>query len=207
MVEKILFGLVCICAVCSAIIFYLYGQMSDDCIRLEKEVIEYRKQEELRKNGEAGKALSLAFLNRNPLNVKAVSGGWEGQIGVDGQGHAIFKSWEHGMRAASIVLKNYAKRHRIDTISDVIDRFAEGNRQQYKDFVAKKLGVKSDAKINIIQRMPELLRAMARFESGSDLPEVLFVPYDILARLYNSSTESQKRPSWASLCDFFSHYN
>lgn len=181
MVEKMLFGLLLFVSLMSGAIFWCYNQMTNDYVKLEKELHDYR--EKAKKATQPKEGLSLAFLNKNPLNVKAVSGGWEGQIGVDGQGHAIFKSWEHGMRAASIVLKNYAKRHKIDTISDVVDRFAEGNRKEYKAYLAKRLGVKADDKIDLINKMPELLRAMARFESGIDLPDVLFVPYDILARL------------------------
>lgn len=183
MAEKILFGIVVFVSIISGGIFWCHHQMLTDYDRMEKELNEYHKKEKTKKPEAPKEELSLAFLNRNPLNVKAVEGGWEGQVGVDEQGHAIFKSWEHGMRAASIVLKNYAKRHKIDTISDVIDRFAEGNRKEYKAFVSKRLGVKADEKINLINKMPELLRAMARFESGTELPDVLFVPYDILAGL------------------------
>lgn len=183
MVEKMLFGLLVFTAILSGAIFWCHNQMLSDYDRLEKELHEYHERDKARKPDQPKEGLALAFLNKNPLNVKAVEGGWEGQVGVDGQGHAIFKTWEHGMRAASIVLKNYAKRHKIDTISDVIDRFAEGNRKEYKKFVAKRLRVKIDEKIDLISKMPELLRAMARFESGTDLPDILFIPYDIRAGL------------------------
>lgn len=128
---------------------------------------------------------TLAIKNRNPLNVKALSGNnkWQGQIGVDEQGHAIFSTWEHGMRAGAIVLKNYKKRHGIETVEGIVRRFAEGNQEEYIAFMCKRLEVKPDEKIDIIRRMPEILRAMARFESGETLPERLFVAYDILGRI------------------------
>lgn len=162
--------------ICASVIFYLYRELCADYEALEKKIsTPVRKVEP--------QSLSLAFQNKNPLNVKAVAGGWNGQIGVDKFGHARFVSWEHGMRAASIVLKNYAQRHNIDTVAAVVARFAEGNRKEYAAFVSCKLGVKPDQKIDIIRMIPELLRAMARFECGRELPETLFVPYDILAKI------------------------
>ncbi len=131
---------------------------------------------------------TLAQRNKNPLNIKAMSGGrlWEGQIGRDEFGHAVFSSWEHGVRAASLTLRTYAKTHKIDTVEGMLRRFctAQGKTfESYVAFVCQSLGVKRDEKIDLITRMPALLRAMARFESGMELPEELFVSYDVLALL------------------------
>lgn len=128
---------------------------------------------------------TLAQKNKNPLNVKALTSGdkWQGQIGKDDQGHAVFATWEHGMRAGAIVLKNYHKKHGIETIEGIVRRFAEGNQEQYIKFLCNRLNVKPNEKIDIVRRMPEILRAMARFESGETLPERLFVAYDILGRI------------------------
>lgn len=125
-----------------------------------------------------------AWNNKNPFNVKfRESDPWKGQIGQDDAGHAIFSSWEYGIRAASIVLKNYSQRHNIDTVEKVIKRFARGNIKPYTKYVCQKLDVKPDEKLDMVRRIPELLRAMARWESGQELPEELFIPYDILAIL------------------------
>lgn len=123
--------------------------------------------------------------NKNPLNVKALSGAdkWHGQIGRDDQGHAIFSTWEHGMRAAALVLKNYHRRHGIETVEGIVRRFAEGNQEQYIKFLCNRLNVKPNEKIDVVRRMPEILRAMARFEAGENLPERLFVAYDILGKI------------------------
>lgn len=128
---------------------------------------------------------TLSIQNRNPLNVKALGGKdkWQGQIGVDKFGHARFATWEHGMRAAAFVLKNYAQKHKVETVRGIVERFAEGNREEYIAFLCKRLGVKDTEKISIIKRMPEILRAMARFESGEKLPEHLFVAYDIVGAI------------------------
>lgn len=124
---------------------------------------------------------AMAVANKNPLNVKGKD--WQGQVGSDKFGHAQFKSWEYGIRAAALTLRSYAMRHKIDTLKGIVHRFAEGNREQYIRFLGRRLGLKADEKFNLITRMPDLLRAMARFECGQDLPDELFVPYDILEKL------------------------
>lgn len=124
---------------------------------------------------------SLAFRNRNLLNVKGKN--WQGQVGNDKFGHAVFKSWEYGVRAAAFTLRTYAVKHKLTTLESIVGRFAEGNRLEYVAFLGSRMGLDADEEFDVIRRLPELLRNMARFESGQDLPEQLFVPYDILAKL------------------------
>lgn len=126
---------------------------------------------------------TLAYKNKNPLNVKCKGFTWKGQIDTDQSGHAIFSSWEYGVRAASYVLKNYSKRHKLDTIEGIVKRFAKGNNKEYINFLCKRLNLKKDEKFNVVNRMSELLRAMSRFESGQELPEELFIPYDVLTHI------------------------
>lgn len=126
---------------------------------------------------------TLASENRNPLNIKARSADpWEGQVGRDKYGHAVFETWEHGIRAASFVLRSYAVTHGIDTVEGIINRFAEGNREAYVAFLCNRLDVRADEPLDIIARMPDLLRAMSRFESGMELPDKYFIAYDILTK-------------------------
>lgn len=126
----------------------------------------------------------LAVKNNNPCNVKAMKHDtWQGQVGTDRHGHVIFDTPEHGIRAAAYVLKNYAMRHDIDTITGIVKRFATGNQQPYITFLSKRLNLRPDEPFNILHRLPELLKAMARFESGQDWPPQWFAHYDILAKL------------------------
>lgn len=126
----------------------------------------------------------LAVRNRNPLNVKArKTDPWKGQVGVDKFGHAVFESYEYGVRAAALTLRAYARRHKITTVQEMVERFAEGNHAGYIAHVCKVLKVKPKEEIDLVKRMPELLRVMARHESGKTLPEALFIPYDVVAKL------------------------
>lgn len=126
---------------------------------------------------------TLAYKNKNPLNVKCKGFTWKGQIDTDQFGHAVFSSWEYGVRAASYVLKNYSKKHKIDTLEGIVTRFARGNTKEYVEFLCKHMNLKKDEKFNVVNRMSELLKYMARWESGQELPDELFIPYDVLTHI------------------------
>lgn len=123
--------------------------------------------------------LTLAHLNNNPLNVKGSN--WLGQVGQDKFGHAIFTSPDYGFRAAARLLLNYKAKHGIKTIDALVERFCTGNKQSYKQFLSSHLNVQPTDEIDIQDRLPELLRAMARFESGQWYEEELFLPYSVLS--------------------------
>lgn len=130
------------------------------------------------------KPQTLARQNNNPLNVKGR--GWKGQIGNDKIGHAIFSSPEYGFRAAALTLRSYARKHKIETVEAIVDRFCEAKgkvRSQYIKHICRELGIKPDEKFDLIRRMPELLKAMGRFESGESIPPRYVDGYDILAKL------------------------
>lgn len=128
---------------------------------------------------------TLARKNNNPMNVKcpANGGNWKGQTGVDKFGHAVFASREYGIRAGALVLRTYARKHKVSTVEELVTRFAEGNHEGYIRHLCRKLKVRPDEKIDLVKRMPEILRVMVRQESGEDLPEHFFAPYDVVAAL------------------------
>lgn len=134
------------------------------------------------------KAVTLAVKNKNPLNIKKLENGdtWEGQIGIDDQGHAIFSSWEHGMRAGAFTLRAYAQNHKVDTIDKLVSRFSEAKGKPFEVYVlflCDHLSIDRNEKIDLIHRMPDVLRAMSRYESGIDLPNELFVSYEVLEKI------------------------
>lgn len=128
---------------------------------------------------------TLAIRNNNPLNVKTVKGRpWFGQIAVDKHGHAVFDTPEHGIRAGANVLLNYYTRHGLDTLDGILSRFCTGNRAEYATFLSRRLGIPPDVKFDVLARLPELLHAMARFESGQEWPRELFTGYSLVATAY-----------------------
>lgn len=116
---------------------------------------------------------TLAQQNRNFANVKSLKNGqvWEGQIGTDKFGHAIFKHPAYSIRACALVLKSYERRHGIRTVKDLVHRFAEGNREPYIKHLCEVLDVEPEEKISLTRRLPELLRGIVRFETGLSIGE------------------------------------
>ena len=117
---------------------------------------------------EVGRDGTLSRKARNYVNVKAPSDRyWRGQTGRDKHGHAIFESPEWSLRAGAIVLKNYSKRHGLNTVEGIVKRFSTCNHEEYISFLCKRLHLRPDEKFNVVARMPELLPAMVKFETGA----------------------------------------
>lgn len=136
------------------------GQLAD----AEKRIAEARAGRPAPQVGTPG---TLSRAARNYVNVKAPNDHyWQGQQGRDRHGHAIFKSPEWSLRAGAIVLKNYSKRHGLNTIEGIVKRFSTCNHEEYISFLCRRLGLKPDEPFNVVRRMPELLPAMVRFETG-----------------------------------------
>ena len=116
---------------------------------------------------------TIAQANRNLANVKSLANGerWEGQIGTDKHGHAIFKHSAYSIRACALVLKSYERRHGIKTVKALVERFAEGNREPYIKHLCKVLGVGPEQKISLTAHLPELLKGIVRFETGLSIGE------------------------------------
>lgn len=111
---------------------------------------------------------TLARKNRNLLNLKTLPNGakWEGQIGVDKFGHVIFEHPAYSVRAGAIILKNYEKKHHIDTVEGLINRFCQSNRKEYIKHLCAALHVKPDTKISLTANLHKLIPAMIQFEMG-----------------------------------------
>nr|DAU80913.1 MAG TPA: virion protein [Caudoviricetes sp.] len=155
--------------------------------QMEIDALEELRLEELRIMSaiENSKVDTLAVRNNNPLNIKAIKTPWKGQIGTDRHGHAVFDDPAHGIRAAANVLINYYLRHGLDTLNGVVGRFCTGNREQYVAYLSRRLGLRPDESFNILDRLPELLQAMARFESGKEWDRSLFLPYSLISVAHN----------------------
>lgn len=84
---------------------------------------------------------------------------------------AVFSSPKYGFRALGIVLLNYKRRHRLETISEIISRFAppgENDTRSYISHVSQALKIAPDVSIDLSNSdiLGRLCRAIATFESG-----------------------------------------
>lgn len=133
---------------------------------------------------ECGNPNTIARKFNNPFNIKRKydGGKWQGEIGHDKQGHVHFSNIEYGIRAAAFTLRSYYKKHKIDTLESIIDRFCGGNKA-YVSFLSKRMKLKPNEKFNVLNRMSELLRHMSKYESGKELPKEYLVTLDVLENL------------------------
>ena len=133
---------------------------------------------------QCGNPNTIARKFNNPFNIKRrVDGGkWQGEIGYDKQGHVHFSSLEYGIRAAAFTLRSYYKKHKIDTLESIIDRFCGGNKQ-YVSFLSKRMKLRPNERFNVLNKMSELLRHMSKYESGKELPKEYLVTLDVLENL------------------------
>jgi hypothetical protein len=116
------------------------------------------------------KRLPRGIRNNNPGNIRKSADMWQGVAGDDGT-FAKFESPKWGIRAMAKLLINYQKKHRLDTIEEIIHRWAppvENHTDSYVDVVATKCGVDPQAKVDLTN--PELmlnaLKAMITVENG-----------------------------------------
>lgn len=116
----------------------------------------------------------LGLKLNNPLNIKRSSASWAGKSAV--QNHAVFETFDsayYGIRAAARILINYGRIHKLDTLAEIVHRWAppddDNDTGSYVDFVAGKLDVKPDTSLNLEDEdvLTALVKAMMHMEIGS----------------------------------------
>ena len=131
----------------------------------------------------AGKYGTLAFANKNPMNVKHLGKQkWLGEVGRDYLGHVKFSSIHYGIRAGVLTLRSYQTKHGIKTLNGIIDRFCGGNAD-YVRYLSKHLSLGPDEKFQIIPRIPELVLWMSAYESGRRVDPKIIASLDILKKI------------------------
>lgn len=142
------------------------------------------------------KSIPLTIRTNNPGAVKNASrtdknAMWEGQIGFDEQGHAVFESPEYGARAMAKNLKSQIDKG--NTLTTLLKEYATGNQDAYIKNVANKTGIDPNAKLTDAN-IRSLMNAMVEHEAGVSSPfskEVLDKGYELaLGKPASASTIS-----------------
>ncbi|WP_109076230.1 MULTISPECIES: structural protein P5 [unclassified Azospirillum] len=118
------------------------------------------------------KALPRGIRNNNPMNLKDFGIDWNGLVGNDGKGMCVFDKPENGLRAGMKDLVNDYKKKGFDTVEKLMAEFAPPSDKNptsaYAAFVARRLGVAIDGRINLTE--PDMLvsfaKAIVAFENG-----------------------------------------
>ncbi len=165
-------------------LYHELGETKSRLVKMEKQVKNKGTASTSTSRLVCGKPGTIAQKLNNPFNIKRRydGGKWKGEIGHDSQGHVHFIDVEHGIRAAAYVLKSYYKKHNISTLESIIDRFCGGN-DDYVRFLSHRLKLRPDEKFNVMRRLPELLQAMSKYESGKELPDECLVTLDLAREL------------------------
>ena len=127
--------------------------------------------------------MTIGQRNNNPLNIRRVKGQkWKGEAPfpppLEGMGEAPgpfvhFSSLTYGLRAAFCILRTYRNKHHAVCIEDIITRWApptENDTHKYILDVCKLTGFGGKERLTE-KDWPELVKAMARIESGMNLTE------------------------------------
>jgi hypothetical protein len=113
--------------------------------------------------------------NNNPGNLRPdVWTGWPNAINADEDGYIVFKRPIDGVRAIVINLNIYKKKHGINTVSGIINRWTNDispeRRVSYIKFVSDNLGVYPDAILNLDDALTlkKLTKSIIFYENGID---------------------------------------
>lgn len=118
---------------------------------------------------------TLAEYNNNPGNIRPAKGvTYEGLLGVDDKGFAIFEKPEYGQKALINDLTHKLEKRGIKTPSEFVDIYSpkgdensEDSRDNYKIYIAQKLGLKSTSDPFPENAVNNLAKAVSAFEGGS----------------------------------------
>jgi hypothetical protein len=109
--------------------------------------------------------------NNNPGNIRHGSSQWQG-MSSDQTGDSAFVQFdapEYGIRALTKLLRNYQDRYGLDTIRQIINKYAppsENDTGAYVASVAGRVGVDPDARINVNNIIVPLVTAIIKHENG-----------------------------------------
>lgn len=113
--------------------------------------------------------------NNNWLNIRINdTNDWLGKVrhNTDGE-FEQFETPEHGIRAAVILLRNYAKEGN-NTLSKIIDKWAPNNEnhtKQYTETISEWTGIDPEQELDLrdINVLESILSAMAKYETGREV--------------------------------------
>jgi hypothetical protein len=107
--------------------------------------------------------------NHNPFNLRYYASiPWNGQLGDDGGGYAVFDTDENGVRAGGHQLNTYASRG-LTSVQQIISTFAPTNENDtaaYIRDVSQRLGVDPNQPLDVYGLLPQLADAIIHHEQG-----------------------------------------
>lgn len=113
--------------------------------------------------------------NNNPLNIR-IGNVWLGEVKhPTDKSFEQFISMEYGIRAGFVILRRYIRRYGIDTIAEIVSRWApssENNTKAYISAVVKRTHLNPDLTVRFEDKevMCSIVSAMIEVECGCSVP-------------------------------------
>lgn len=124
--------------------------------------------------------------NNNPLNIR-IGNSWQGEVeNPTDKTFEQFTQMEYGLRAGFSLLRRYISRYHLNTISDIIKRWApanENNTENYIKRVSLEVGLSPYEPIRFEDKetMCKIVDAMVFVENGQRVDmELIERGYDIV---------------------------
>ena len=118
--------------------------------------------------------LARGIRNCNPLNIR-IGNKWKGEVpNPTDKDFEQFSCMHYGLRAGFILLRRYIERYHLDTIKEIISRWApatENATSEYVCRVSERIGISALEKISFNDRktMVALVDAMILCECGTTI--------------------------------------
>jgi len=111
--------------------------------------------------------------NHNPGNVKDFGIPWDGMVTSESEKvFCVFQAPWYGIRAMAKIFLNYSRRHDLNTVYKIINRWApsgdDNPTSDYADFVSSRMYVGPYQNINVrdFNTIETLVSAVIHFENG-----------------------------------------
>ena len=131
------------------------------------------------------RVLSRGIRNNNPGNLRFSADDWKGLATRQTDSEFFqFVSPFWGIRAMARTLKNYQQRHGLNTVREIISRWApntENDTDAYVRSVERQTGIDADAPISVEANLVSLVPAIIRHENGSQPYEAALIAEGIAA--------------------------
>lgn len=118
--------------------------------------------------------LPRGIRNNNPLNIR-IGNKWKGEVeSPTDKDFEQFASMLYGLRAGFILLRRYIERYHLDTIREIVSRWApakENDTRAYIEAVSARTGIGQNEKLSFDNRkqMCALVDAMILQECGTTI--------------------------------------
>lgn len=112
------------------------------------------------------------YRNNNPLNIRISNNQWQGKVANNTDGvFEQFVSMEYGYRAALKLIQNYINLYGLNTVAEIISRWAPDNENDTKRYISTVCAQNNWSANKVIdpnnmQDMADLVYAMAIVENG-----------------------------------------